>query len=81
MVDTYIDNKQILFYNVDTTSGDSGAPVYTIARSKMGNNDEDYAKVVLAIHHGVDKNNIYNLGSLITNYHLQFYNSNPNINY
>ena len=73
-------NKQILYYDVDTTWGDSGAPVYAIIGSQIGNEKPEYTPVVLAVHRG-GHDNSHNLGSLITNYHLQFYISNPNIDY
>lgn len=65
-----------LYYNTDTSEGDSGSPVYTIIRSKTGSNKEVDNAVVLAVHSGAG-----NRGSLITNYHLQFYKDNPNIHY
>lgn len=65
-----------LCYNTDTSSGDSGAPVYTITRSKTGSRKEVDTATVLAIHSGGASQ-----GSLITNYHLQFYRENPNIHY
>ena len=39
--------------------------------------------VVLAIVYGgiATANHQYNCGTIITNYHLQFYNNNPNISY
>lgn len=68
-----------LYYHVDISDGDSGAPVYTITKTTVGSRKVDTA-TVLAIHHGEIPNKT-NRGSLITNYHLQFYKNNPNINY
>lgn len=68
-------NTDVLYYNVDTANGDSGAPVYTI--TKIGN---QYVYTVVAVHHGGDEDT-QNWGSMITNYHLQFYNNNTNTNY
>jgi len=68
-------NTDVLYYNVDTAGGDSGAPVYTI--TKIGS---QYVYTAIAVHHGGDEDT-QNWGSMVTNYHLQFYNNNPNMSY
>lgn len=68
-------------YNMDATEGQSGSPVYTITRSKIGSN-KTYTETatVLSIFSG-GLTDSGNAGPLITNYHLQFYKDNPNISY
>ncbi|MBD5143503.1 MAG: trypsin-like serine protease [Ruminococcus sp.] len=79
---TAIKDGLLLFSNVDASGGQSGSPMYTIVKSKTGNDAERYTPVVLGIYsYGINLSEQYNAGSLITNYQLQFYNSNPNINY
>ncbi len=65
----------VVWYNVDTSSGDSGAPVYTI--TKIGSK---YVYTAIAIHHGGLENGP-NGGPMITHYLLQFYKNNPNASY
>lgn len=72
------DNVQVLKYNVDATSGQSGAPLYTITRERY-NDDEYYTYTALGV---VIRNNVTNNESvLMTKYHQQFYNNNPYANY
>ncbi len=66
----------IVCYNVDTARGQSGSPVYTI--TKIGN---EYVYTAIAVHHGGLESCGQNWGSMITNYHLQFYKNNPNASY
>lgn len=80
--DAAVKDKLLLFSNVDASGGQSGSPMYTIVESKTGNNNKKYTYVVLGIYsYGWNLSEQYNAGSLITNYQLQFYNSNPNISY
>lgn len=74
----YLSSKytDIICYDVDTSGGNSGGPVYTI--TKM---DNKYVYTAIAIHHGGLESNGRNWGSMVTNYHLQFYNNNPNASY
>ena len=75
-------NTRVLHYNVDTTTGQSGAPVYTITRNEK-NGVESYVYTALAIHKGLthhsDEYNDSNCGSLMTKYQLQFYLNNINL--
>lgn len=74
-------NVSILNHNIDTTNGQNGSPIYTISRLQNGSTgDYFYIYTALGIHQE-EKPDTYNQGSLITKYHLQFYNNNPNINY
>lgn len=69
------DCTDVLYYDIDTAGGQSGSPVYTI--NKRNNS---YVYTAIAIHcAGVA--NCQNWGSMITNYHLQFYKNNPNVSY
>lgn len=68
-----------LHYDIDSTTGDSGAPVYTITQNTH-NNTVTYNYTVLAIHHG-GYTGSYNFGTIITKYQLQFYRNNPYISY
>ncbi len=75
------DNTSVLHYDVDTSGGNSGSPVYTITRTEK-DGKVSYIYTALAVHHGSDiEAPVYNCGSLITKYHLQFYKNNPNISY
>lgn len=66
----------IICYDIDTLDGDSGAPVYTITKI-----NDQYVYTAIAVHHGGDSNYNCNWGSMITNYQLQFYKNNSNMNY
>ncbi len=79
VIDTIYHNTQVLYYNTDASGGDSGAPVYTITKNIV-NGEDYYTYTALAVHHGGTEG-VRNSGSLITKYHLQFYNNNPNVNY
>lgn len=69
-------HTDVICYDVDTAGGDSGAPVYTITKI-----DDTYVYTAIAVHSSGISSLGKNIGSMITNYHLQFYNNNPNINY
>lgn len=69
-------HTDVICYDIDTEGGDSGAPVYTITKI-----DDAYVYTAIAVHCGAATSLSQNLGSMITNYHLQFYNNNPNMNY
>lgn len=71
-------NTLILHYNADTSNGDSGAPVYTITQNRIGT-DTSYTYTALCIHSYGFSELGYNCGSLITKYHLQFYNYIKNL--
>jgi len=73
------DNKSLFHYTADTTGGQSGAPVYTITRERYNNTDY-YTYTALAIHTG-GAGSAYNFGTLMSQYHVQFYGNNPNISY
>ena len=74
----YITNStDILCYDVDTSGGNSGGPVYTITKNM---NNSTYIYTAIAIHSG-GASDYQNWGSMITNYQLQFYYNNPNVNY
>lgn len=75
-----LSDGSILEYDVDTSSGQSGAPVYTITRNVV-NGNATFTYTALAIHHGGLTSNYNNCGSRISKYHLQFYRNNPNISY
>lgn len=64
----------VFYYDVDTGSGQSGAPVYTIIRNNI-NGQISYTYSVLAVHHGGIKNDS-NWGARITKYQLQFFSAN-----
>lgn len=67
-------NEYTLNYNVDTSGGNSGGPVYT---STAYNGNVYYT--VVAIHtHGAGT---YNFGTRITTNLMHFYLNNPNISY
>lgn len=81
IVDPSVGNPQVItYYDSDTYSGHSGSPVYTIAKTKIGNNEEVYRYTVISIHNGGIPGTFGN-GSRITKYHLQFYRNNPNLGY
>lgn len=67
-----------LWFDTDTTPGQSGSPIYTITRNKVGSETTDKI-TLLAIHSS--GTGVENIGSVITSYHLQFYKYNPNLNY
>lgn len=71
-------NAKKMCYDMDSTWGQSGSPVYTITQHIKGNNTS-YTYTALAIHRGAPEDNSYNHGALITKYQLQFYLNNPNI--
>lgn len=74
-------NVSVLHHNIDTTLGQNGAPIYTISRLQNGNTSNyTYIYTALGIQQE-EKGNTYNQGSLITKYHLQFYNNNPYMDY
>ena len=86
-------SDEILYYDCDTLHGDSGAPVYTITKVTSGEQTYYYYTVV-AIHICCNQTqsemnpsntgpNLWNGGSRITKYQLQFFDedSNPNISY
>ncbi len=73
------DNTQMLRYSIDTTSGQSGSPVYTITR-ELYNNQFHYIYTALAVHTRA-YNSYANQGVLMTQYQLQFYKNNPNAHY
>ncbi|MBQ3566449.1 MAG: trypsin-like peptidase domain-containing protein [Oscillospiraceae bacterium] len=75
----------MLSCNIDASNGQSGSPIYTITQNKVGNSTY-YTYTALGIYKGGKKDGIsneyiYNGGPLITKYHLQFYNNNPNASY
>lgn len=74
----FLENRTI-FYDVDTSGGDSGGPIYM--QTEM--NDETYYTLI-GIHTNGDDNNIhsgYNYGTRITTELLHFYKSNSNVSY
>lgn len=73
-------NTSILEYDIDTSGGQSGAPVYTITRNVV-NGIVKYTYSAVAIHRGLSDYSAYNSGSRISKYHLQFYRDNPYISY
>ena len=72
----------LLYYDCDTLSGDSGAPVYTITQVSTGGVTY-FTYSVLAIHAYSNTSNpcVWNSGTRITKYQLQFYYNNTNISY
>ncbi len=68
-----------LWHTVDISSGQSGAPVYTIIRERYNNTDY-YTYTALAVNTG-GISGVYNQGTLMTKYHQQFYNNNPYAHY
>ncbi len=68
----------ILTYDVDMSGGDSGGPVYTITQNTI-NGTPSYIYTALAIN--AYEVGIYNFGAAMTNYHNQFYNNNPYMDY
>lgn len=68
-------NTEILHYNADTSSGESGSPVYTLTRNIV-NGTPSYSYTALAIHSFGGGS--VNSGALITKYHLQFFKNNSN---
>lgn len=72
-------NRTLLNYTVDTTGGQSGAPVYTITKQTI-NGNVTYIYTALAVHKGCDVSEC-NLGVRMTKYQLQFYNNNSHISY
>lgn len=70
----------ITYYNSDSEAGHSGSPVYTIAKTKIGNNEYAYRYTVISILSGTMPGS-FDCGSRITKYHLQFYKNNPNLSY
>lgn len=74
VVNNKFDNDDVLYYDLDTSGGNSGGPVYTITK-----NGSKYIYTAIAIHSGGD--GYRNYGAMITNYQLQFYMNNPNASY
>ncbi len=72
-------NVSSLYYTVDTSGGQSGAPVYTITRERYDSTDY-YTYTVLAIHTS-SGGATYNRGVGMNKYHLQFFNNNPYASY
>lgn len=72
-------NTEFLHYTVDTTSGQSGSPVYAIIRERY-NNEVYYRYIALAIHTW-SGGSVYNEGPLMMKYQIQFYNNNSHANY
>lgn len=70
---------KVIYYDCDMLPGDSGAPVYTITKLNVGG-QTSYAFTAIAINdfqNGGDTG-IYNGGSRITKYHLQFFDDDTN---
>ncbi|MBQ8515677.1 MAG: trypsin-like peptidase domain-containing protein [Ruminococcus sp.] len=63
-------------YDVDTSKGNSGGPVYITTQYKK----KEYYTVI-AIHSAGDEDNNINVGTRITTDLMHFYNNNPNIAY
>lgn len=79
-VSTYL-NTNILRYDIDSSSGQSGSPVYTITRHTKGNSIS-YTYTALAIHSGAPSQTAsFNWGPMITKYQLQFFLNNPYLSY
>ncbi|MDE6729442.1 MAG: trypsin-like peptidase domain-containing protein [Oscillospiraceae bacterium] len=70
--------NEILYYTTDTSDGDSGAPVYTTTKYKVGNT-EYYDYTAIGIVSGTV--GIYNYGVRVIPLIQRFYNSNPNFSY
>ena len=72
------DNRLEFHYTVDTSSGQSGAPVYTITRETY-NNETYFTYTALSVLSG--GNSVSSQGPLMTKYQQMFYNNNPNAHY
>ncbi len=69
----------VVYYDCDMLPGDSGAPVYTITQLNIGG-QTSYAFTAIAINdfQNPGDTGIYNGGSRITKYHLQFFDEDTN---
>ncbi|MDE5884380.1 MAG: trypsin-like peptidase domain-containing protein [Oscillospiraceae bacterium] len=68
----------VLYYNTDETNGNSGSPVYTITKYKVGNTEYcDYTAI------GIVKGGNYtrNRGTRVIPLIQKFYQNNPNFSY
>ncbi|MDE6787999.1 MAG: serine protease [Ruminococcus sp.] len=72
----YNSSDKRLYYDVDTTSGNSGGPVYL---TEIYNNKVYYTVIAIHTKSGGDGN--YNSGTRITAELLKFFNGNPNLQY
>ncbi len=75
---TDYNNLYVLFYNIDTSPGDSGSPIYTITRLYR-DGLVSYVYTALGIH--VHGDVTFNYGPRITKIQRQFYKNNPYMNY
>lgn len=71
-------NRTLLYYTVDTSNGQSGAPVYTIIRERY-NNQDHYIYTALAVHSGGTK--VRGAGPLMTRHQFVFYENNMYAHY
>jgi V8-like Glu-specific endopeptidase len=73
-------NTSNLNYKCDTTSGNSGSPVYTVTKNYV-NGIMKYTYTALGINGENTNVSTHNSGVLVTKYLNQFYLNNSNINY
>ena len=75
-----LDPDRQLYYNADTSEGNSGGPVYVKkdVYDKNGNNHREYYDVI-AIH--VSHTNNYNIGTRINGELIRFYLENDNVRF
>ena len=69
----------ILFFDTDTSGGESGGPVYTVTKNNV-NGKASYTYTALAVFHGGITNE-FNMGALMTKHLIQFYRDNSYANY
>lgn len=74
-------STSLIYYNLDSLPGESGAPVYTITRANI-DNQIYYYYTAIAIHTCNDGKNPseWNAGNRITKYQLQFFDADSNSN-
>lgn len=88
MLNSYSNNKEVLYYDIYTSKGQSGSPVYTITDRKV---DNETTRVYTALgvmsssYDGTDENlpdlEPLSWGARFTKKHLQFYLNNSNMSW
>lgn len=77
----YSSTSSVLRYDIDTTAGESGAPIYTISKFTVGTT-ESYVFNVIGIHSGTSNDgNPYNRGVRMRPEILKFFKNNSHITY